>query len=138
MFYALHEALALVAEESLEARIQRHARYGAALQAGLEAIGLTLHVPPDYRLKTLTTVRIPEGIDDARIRQRLLSDYGIEISGGLGTLKGKVWRIGLMGYTSTEQNVLLILSALEKLLAEEGYKTETGAGIKAAVQSLRK
>jgi alanine-glyoxylate transaminase/serine-glyoxylate transaminase/serine-pyruvate transaminase len=97
-----------------------------------------LHVPPDYRLKTLTTVRIPEGIDDARIRQRLLSDYGIEISGGLGTLKGKVWRIGLMGYTSTEQNVLLILSALEKLLAEEGYKTETGAGIKAAVQSLRK
>ncbi|NQT05066.1 MAG: alanine--glyoxylate aminotransferase family protein [Dehalococcoidia bacterium] len=138
MFYALHEALALVAEEGLEARIQRHARHGAALQAGLEAIGLTMHVPPGYRLNTLTTVHIPDGIDDARIRQRLLSDYSIEIGGGLGTLKGKVWRIGLMGYASTEQNVLLILSALEKLLAEEGYKTETGAGIKAAVQSLRK
>jgi alanine-glyoxylate transaminase/serine-glyoxylate transaminase/serine-pyruvate transaminase len=138
MFYALHEALALVAEEGLEARIQRHARHGAALQDGLEAIGLTLHVQPSYRLNTLTTVRIPEGIDDARIRQRLLSDYSIEIGGGLGTLKGKVWRIGLMGYASTEQNVLLILSALEKLLAEEGYKTESGAGVKAAVQSLRK
>jgi len=138
MFYALREALALDAEEGLEARIQRHARHGAALQAGLEAIGLTLHVQPGYRLNTLTTVRIPEGIDDARIRQRLLSDYSIEIGGGLGTLKGKVWRIGLMGYASTEQNVLLILSALEKLLAEEGYKTESGAGIKAAVESLRK
>ena len=138
MFYALHEALALIAEEGLEACIQRHTRHGAALQAGLEAIGLTLHVRPDYRLNTLTTVRIPDGIDDARIRQRLLNDYSIEIGGGLGTLKGKVWRIGLMGYASTEQNVLLILSALEKLLAEEGYKTETGAGIKAAVQSLRK
>ena len=138
MFYALHEALALAAEEGLEARIQRHARHGDALQAGLEAMGLTLHVPPEYRLKTLTTVCIPEGIDDARIRQRLLSDYSIEIGGGLGTLKGKVWRIGLMGYASTEQNVLFVLSALERLLAEEGYKTEIGTGIKAAVQSLRK
>lgn len=138
MFYALHEALALIAEEGLEARIQRHARHGTAFQAGLEAMGLTLHVPPGYRLNTLTTVCIPEGIDDARIRQRLLSDYSIEIGGGLGPLKGKVWRVGLMGYASTEQNVLLILSALEKLLAEEGYKTESGAGIKAAVQSLRK
>ncbi len=138
MFYALHEALTLIAEEGLEARIQRHARNGAALQAGLEAMGLTLHAQPGYRLNTLTTVRIPEGIDDARIRQRLISDYSIEIGGGLGTLKGKVWRIGLMGYSSTEHNILLVLSALEKLLAEEGYKTETGAGINAAVQSLRK
>jgi len=138
MFYALHEALALIAEEGLETRIQRHLKHGAALQAGLEAMGLTLHAQPGYRLSTLTTVRIPEGIDDARIRQRLLSDYNIEISGGLGALKGKVWRIGLMGYSSTEQNILLFLSALERLLAEEGYKTETGAGITAAVQSLRK
>ena len=138
MFYALHEALALIAEEGLETRIQRHLKHGAALQVGLEAMGLTLHAQPGYRLSTLTTVRIPEGIDDARIRQRLLSDYNIEISGGLGALKGKVWRIGLMGYSSTEQNILLFLSALERLLAEEGYKTETGAGITAAVQSLRK
>jgi alanine-glyoxylate transaminase/serine-glyoxylate transaminase/serine-pyruvate transaminase len=138
MFYALHEALALIAEEGLETHIQRHLRHGAALQAGLEAMGLALHAQAGHRLSTLTTVRIPEGIDDARIRQRLLSDYDIEIGGGLGALKGKVWRIGLMGYSSTEQNILLFLSALERLLTEEGYKTETGTGITAAVQSLRK
>ena len=138
MFYALHEALALIAEEGLETRIQRHLKHGAALQAGLEAMGLALHAQTGHRLSTLTTVCIPEDVDDARIRQRLLSDYNIEIGGGLGALKGKVWRIGLMGYSSTEQNILLFLSALERLLAEEGYKTETGAGITAAVQSLRK
>jgi alanine-glyoxylate transaminase/serine-glyoxylate transaminase/serine-pyruvate transaminase len=137
MFYALHEALALAAEEGLEARIQRHAKHGTALQAGLEAMGLTLHAQPGYRLSTLTTVCIPEGIDDARIRQRLLSDYSLEIGGGLGALKGKVWRIGLMGYSSSEQNVLLVLSALEKLLAEEGYKIEAGAGVGAACKSLQ-
>jgi len=138
MFYALHEALALIAEEGLEVRIQRHLKHGAALQAGLEGMGLTLHAQSGHRLSTLTTVRIPEGIDDARIRQRLLSDYSIEIGGGLGTLKGKVWRIGLMGYSSNEQNVLLFLSALEKLLADEGYRTEIGAGVNAAVKALRK
>lgn len=138
MFYALHEALALIAEEGLEARIQRHAKNGDALKAGLEAMGLALHAQPGYRLSTLTTVRVPEGIDDARIRQRLISDYSIEVGGGLGALKGKVWRIGLMGYSSTEQNVMLVLSALGKLLAEEGYKTETDAGLNAAVQSLQK
>jgi alanine-glyoxylate transaminase/serine-glyoxylate transaminase/serine-pyruvate transaminase len=137
MFYALHEALVHIAEEGLEARIQRHLKNGTALQVGLEAMGLTLNAQPGHRLSTLTTVRIPEGTDDARIRNRLLSDYSIEIGGGLGVLKGKVWRIGLMGYSSSEQNILLFLSALEKLLAEEGYKTETGAGTTAAMKSLR-
>ncbi|MEE9365547.1 MAG: alanine--glyoxylate aminotransferase family protein [Dehalococcoidales bacterium] len=137
MFYALHEALALIAEEGLEARIQRHLKNGTALQAGLEAMGLALHAQPGHRLSTLTTVCIPEGIDDARIRNRLLNDYNIEIGGGLGALKGKIWRIGLMGYSSSEQNILLFLSALEKLLIEEGYKTETGAGTTAAMKSLR-
>jgi len=137
MFYALHEALVHIAEEGLEARIQRHLKHGTALKAGLEAMGLALHAQPGHRLSTLTTVRIPEGIDDALIRQRLLSDYSIEIGGGLGPLKGKIWRIGLMGYSSSEQNILLFLSALEKLLAEEGYKTETGAGTTAAMKSLR-
>jgi len=136
LFYALHEALVLIAEESLEARIKRHLKNATALQAGLEAMGLTLHAQAGHRLSTLTTVRIPEGIDDARIRQRLLSDYNIEVGGGLGTLKGKVWRIGLMGYSSTEQNVLFFLAALEKLLTAEGYKTETGAGVSAAVSKL--
>ncbi len=138
MLYALHEALVHIAEEGLEARIQRHLKHGAALQSGLEAMGLTLHAQPGHRLSTLTTVRIPEGIDDALIRNRLLSDYSIEIGGGLGVLKGKIWRIGLMGYSSSEQNILLFLSALEKLLAEEGYKTEAGAGTTAAMKSLRK
>jgi alanine-glyoxylate transaminase/serine-glyoxylate transaminase/serine-pyruvate transaminase len=137
MFYALHEALALIAEEGLEARIQRHLRNGTALQVGLEAMGLSLHAQSGHRLSTLTTVRIPEGIDDARIRNRLLNEYNIEIGGGLGALKGMVWRIGLMGYSSSEQNILLVLSALERLLIEEGYKTETGAGVTAAMKSLR-
>ena len=138
MFYALHEALALIAEEGLEARIQRHLRHGAALHAGLEAMGLTLHAQLGHRLSTLTTVRIPSGVDDLRVRQRLLNEFGIEIGGGLGTLKGQVWRIGLMGHSSTEENVLLFLSALEKLLVEEGYSLEAGVGVSAATQNLNK
>lgn len=138
MFYALHEALALIAEEGLEACIQRHLRHCAALHAGLEAMGLTLHAQPGHRLSTLTTVRIPSGVDDLRVRQRLLNEFGIEIGGGLGTLKGQVWRIGLMGHSSTEENVLLFLSTLEKLLVEEDYSLEAGAGVSAATQNLKK
>jgi len=138
MFYALHEALALIAEEGLEACIQRHSRHCAALHAGLEAMGLTLHAQPGHRLSTLTTVRIPSGVDDLRVRQRLLNEFGIEIGGGLGALKGQVWRIGLMGHSSTEENVLLFLSTLEKLLVEEGYSLEAGAGVTAATQNLKK
>ena len=137
MFYALHEALALIAEEGLETRIQRHLRHGSALQAGLEAMGLTLHAQPGHRLSTLTTVHIPSGVDDLQIRQRLLNESGIEIGGGLGSLKGRVWRIGLMGHSSTEENVLLFLSALEKLLLEGGYSLEAGAGVAAATQNLK-
>jgi len=138
MVYAMHEALTLIAEEGLEARIQRHLRHGSALQAGLEAMGLALHAQPGHRLSTLTTVRIPSGIDDLRVRQRLLKEFGIEISGGLGGLKGQIWRIGLMGHSSTEENVLLFLSALEKLLVEEGYSLEAGAGVATAKQNLKK
>jgi len=136
MIYALHEALALVVEEGLEARVQRHLRHGSALQAGLQAIGLTLHAQDGYRLSTLTTVRIPTGIDDLRVRQRLLNEFGIEIAGGLGSLKGQIWRIGLMGYSSRAENVILVLSALEKLLVEEGYPVEPGAGVIAATKAL--
>jgi len=138
MFYALHEALVLITEEGLEARIQRHLRHGSALQAGLEAMGLTLHAQPGHRLSTLTTVRIPPGVDDLRVRQRLLNEFGIEIGGGLGALKGQLWRIGLMGHSSTEENVLLFLSALEKLLIEEGYSLKAGVGVSAATQNLGK
>lgn len=138
MIYALHEALALIADEGLEARIQRHLKHGSALQAGLEAMGLKLHAQEGYRLSTLTSVRIPPGIDDLRVRQRLLNEFGIEIGGGMGPLKGHIWRIGLMGYSSTEENVLLLLSALEKLLVAEGYSVESGVGVTAAIQALRK
>jgi alanine-glyoxylate transaminase/serine-glyoxylate transaminase/serine-pyruvate transaminase len=138
MNYALHEALALIAEEGLEARVQRHLRHSAALRSGLEAMGLTLHAQEGYRLNSLTTVRIPEGVDDMRVRQGLLNEFNIEIGGGLGPIKGKIWRIGLMGYSSTEGNVLLVLYALERLLAAEGYKLESGVGVEAAVQALRK
>ena len=137
LFYALHEALALIAEEGLEARIQRHLRHGSALQAGLEAMGLTLHAQSGHRLSTLTSVRVPGGVDDPRVRQRLLNEFGIEIGAGLGPLKGQVWRIGLMGYSSTEENVLLFLSSLDKLLAEEGYSLEAGAGVTAATRKLK-
>ena len=137
MIYALHEALVLIAEEGLEAHIQRHLRHGSALQAGLKAMGLTLHAQEGYRLNVLTSVRIPPGVDDLRVRQRLLNEFGIEISGGLGALKGQIWRIGLMGHSSTEENILLILSTLEKLLVAEGYSVEPEAGVTAAIQALK-
>jgi len=138
MIYALHEALAVIAEEGLEARYQRHLRNGSALHAGLEAMGLTLQAQKGHRLSTLTSVRIPEGIDDVRVRQTLLNEFNIEIGGGLGPLKGQIWRIGLMGYSSTEGNVLLLLSALAKVLTAEGYSMEAGAGVTAAIQALKK
>ncbi len=137
LFYAFYESLVLVDEEGLEARIQRHFKHGSALQAGLEAMGLTLHAQKGHRLSTLTSVRIPSGIDDLKIRKGLLNEFGIEIGGGLGSLKGQIWRIGLMGYSSTEGNVLLVLSALEKLLVREGYSVEPGVGVKVATQALR-
>ena len=137
MIYAFHEALALIAEEGLEARIQRHLRHGLALQTGLEAMGLTLHAQEGYRLSVLTSVRIPSGVDDLRVRKKLLNEFGIEIGGGLGPLKGQIWRIGLMGHSSSTENVLLLLSTLEKLLVEEGYSVEPGAGMIAAIQTLR-
>ncbi len=116
MVYALYEALRIVAEEGLEERWARHRRNAGLLWAGVEQLGLSLHVPLEHRLPSLTTVRVPEGVDELKVRQRLLNEYNIEISGGLGELKGKVWRIGLMGYSSRKENVTLLLSALEDIL----------------------
>jgi len=138
MIYALHEALVLIAEEGLEARIQRHLRHGLALQAGLEAMGLVLHADKNYRASAVTAVRVPPGVDDLRVKQRLLNEFDIEIAGGLGPLKGRIWRIGLMGHSSTEENVLRLLSALEELLVAEGHSVESGVGVIAAIQTLRK
>jgi alanine-glyoxylate transaminase/serine-glyoxylate transaminase/serine-pyruvate transaminase len=137
MVYALHEALCIIAEEGLEARVKRHERNGKALHAGLEAMGLELHAQKGHRLNVLTSVRIPAGIDDAKLRGTLLNDFNIEIGGGLGQLRGKIWRIGLMGYSSTEANVLLLLHALEKVLAGQGFKVGTGLGVNAANKALR-
>ena len=114
--YALYEALSIVAEEGLEARWSRHRRNAERLWQGLENLGLTLHVPIAYRLPTLTTVRVPEGVDETQVRLRLLNEYNIEIGGGLGELKGKVWRVGLMGYSSSPENIDLLTDAFERLL----------------------
>jgi alanine-glyoxylate transaminase / serine-glyoxylate transaminase / serine-pyruvate transaminase len=136
MLYAIHEALALIAEEGLEARVKRHLKNGTALHTGLKAMGLELHAQEGYRASSLTTVRVPANVDAGRVIQKLLKEYSMEISGGLGTLKGKVWRIGLMGHGSTSENVVLVLSALEKCLKEEGFKMEPGAGVAAAIKSM--
>lgn len=114
--YAIYEALRIVSEEGLEARWARHQQNAELLWSGLSRLDLTPHVQAEYRLPTLTTVRVPQGMDEARLRQRLLSDYHIEISGGLGELKGKVLRIGLMGYSSRPENVVLLLGAIERLM----------------------
>jgi alanine-glyoxylate transaminase/serine-glyoxylate transaminase/serine-pyruvate transaminase len=134
MNYALREALALVVEEGLEARIARHALNGKALHAGLAAMGLSLATTEGHRLPQLTCVKIPEGIDDLTVRRRLLKEWGIEIGGGLGPFKGKAWRIGLMGHSSQEKNVNLVLSTLETCLADLGYRLNRGAGTGASAQ----
>jgi alanine-glyoxylate transaminase / serine-glyoxylate transaminase / serine-pyruvate transaminase len=136
MIYALHEALALVLDEGLEARWTRHERHGRALQNGLEAMGLALHADAGYRLPVLTTVRIPDGVNDMEVRGALLKRHSIEIGGGLGDLRGKVWRVGLMGESSTPGNVLLFLSSLGKILREQGFKPDVRASLGAAATRL--
>jgi alanine-glyoxylate transaminase/serine-glyoxylate transaminase/serine-pyruvate transaminase len=115
-FYGLHEGLRLVIEEGLDARWQRHRRNAEQFWQGLEQLGLECHVPLENRLPSLTTVRIPQGVNDLQVRKRLLEDYNIEISGGFGELKGIVWRIGLMGHSSRPENVELLLKALAEIL----------------------
>ncbi len=116
MNFALREALRLVYEEGLKTRFERHRQNARLLWAGLEDLGLTMHVPLAYRLPTLTTVRVPESLDEADVRKKLLSQYNIEIAGGLGAFSGKVWRIGLMGYSSRKENIKLLLAALQDLM----------------------
>jgi alanine-glyoxylate transaminase / serine-glyoxylate transaminase / serine-pyruvate transaminase len=130
--YALHEALVMLQEEGLEASHARHRHNHLALVAGLEAMGLNLAVEPQYRLPQLNSVLIPEGVDDAAVRSALLNEYNLEIGAGLGTLAGKTWRIGLMGFASNEKNVLLCLTALEAVLGRQGFAMPTGAGLTAA------
>jgi alanine-glyoxylate transaminase/serine-glyoxylate transaminase/serine-pyruvate transaminase len=126
MNYALREALRIVCDEGLEARWHRHELNHRALVAGVEAMGLEMNVAPEHRLWSLNAVRVPEGVDDIRVRGRLLNDSNIEIGGGLGPLKGKIWRIGLMGSGSSRENVLLVLEALHSALNAEGFSCPSG------------
>lgn len=130
MTYALHEALRMVLEEGVEERIARHRLNHEALRAGLEAMGLRLI--PRHSLTTLTAVHVPEGVDDPMVRGRLLSEFGIEIGAGLGPFKGRAWRIGLMGHSSTKRNVMLVLAALQGLLADQGASPGAGSAVEAA------
>jgi len=132
MIYALREGLRLVLEEGLEARWTRHQRNHRALKAGLTALGLTYSAGEGHQLPQLNAVRIPAGVDDLAVRKKLLADFGIEIGGGLGDFKGKVWRIGLMGHNSRPNAVFTVLAALEQCLMTQGVKVTPGAGIAAA------
>ncbi len=134
LIYALDEALRIVEEEGLEARWKRHAYNMQGLLAGLEALGLRPLPAPGYRMNSLAAICVPEGVDDAGVRSRLLSRYNIEIAGGLGKFRGRLWRIGLMGNSSTEANVLLLLAALETLLYEDGFIKANGKAVGAAQQ----
>jgi alanine-glyoxylate transaminase / serine-glyoxylate transaminase / serine-pyruvate transaminase len=116
LYYALREALRLVAEEGIENSWQRHQKNVEYLWSGLESIGLSMHVEREYRLPTLTTVCIPPGVDGKAIARQLLNEYDIEIGGGLGELAGKVWRVGLMGFNSRQESVDQLLAALRQVL----------------------
>jgi alanine-glyoxylate transaminase/serine-glyoxylate transaminase/serine-pyruvate transaminase len=132
MNYGLHEALRIVLEEGLESRFARHLKNHHALRAGLNAIGIQFAVAEEYRLPMLNAVLIPPGVDDAAVRSRLLNEFGIEIGAGLGPMKGKTWRIGLMGEASNARNVLLFLAALENCLVSQKYPIQAGASVAAA------
>jgi alanine-glyoxylate transaminase/serine-glyoxylate transaminase/serine-pyruvate transaminase len=131
MIYALNQALKVVVEEGLDARFARHMLNHRALVAGVEAMGLSMLVDEGVRTPMLNAVCIPDGVDDKTVRVALLREHDIEIGGGLGPLAGKVWRIGLMGHSSTRGNVLLLLDALGSILKAEGADVGTG-GVEAA------
>ncbi|MEZ5477815.1 MAG: alanine--glyoxylate aminotransferase family protein [Thiolinea sp.] len=130
--YAFHESLVMVREEGLENAWARHQHHHQALKAGLEAMGIRFIVDEAHRLPQLNLVGVPEGVDEAAVRNRLLNDYDLEIGSGLGALAGKVWRIGLMGHASNRKNVLLCLNALENVLSEMKAPIEQGVAVAAA------
>jgi len=129
MNYALHESLRLVLEEGLENRWCRHEQNYLALTAGLKAMGLQIASQEGHQLWQLNAVTVPEGVDEAAVRKRLLTDFNIEVGAGLGPLKGKIWRVGLMGETSSKANVKAFLSALAQILNDSGRKTDAAAAL---------
>jgi alanine-glyoxylate transaminase/serine-glyoxylate transaminase/serine-pyruvate transaminase len=130
--YGLHEALVILQEEGIEVAWARHHKNHLALKAGFEAMGLSFVVKEDERLPQLNTVTIPAGVDDARVRGRLLEEYSLEIGAGLGALAGKVWRVGLMGFASNRKNVLFCLGALDAVLGDLGAPIQRGVAVEAA------
>ncbi len=134
--YGLHEALIMLKNEGLEAAWKRHADNHQVLKAGLEAMGLTFVVNEADRLPQLNSVSIPEGVDDALVRSRLLNEFNLEIGAGLGALAGKVWRIGLMGHSSRAENILLCVSALEAILSDMKAPINSGVALKAIQEKL--
>jgi alanine-glyoxylate transaminase/serine-glyoxylate transaminase/serine-pyruvate transaminase len=134
--YALHESLLILKEEGLENAWARHQTHHQALKAGLEAMGLSFIVDEPHRLPQLNAVTIPEGVDDAAVRSRLLNDYNLEIGAGLGDLAGKVWRIGLMGHACNADNVAYCLNALDEVLTDLGAPIESGVAVNTAKQHL--
>ena len=121
MFYALREALIVIAEEGVQNRWERHRRIHKFFVQQIEGMGLAFHVPTAHRIPTINTVLVPKGVDDAKVRKRLLQGPGIEIAGGLGPLAGKIFRIGLMGPLATEDKVNFFLDEFKKALSAEGY-----------------
>jgi alanine-glyoxylate transaminase/serine-glyoxylate transaminase/serine-pyruvate transaminase len=138
MVYALREALRIVLEEGLEKRFARHARHSAALMAGLAALGCEPQAKEGRRLTSLNCVKVPAGVDEAAVRKYLLGEHDIEIGGGLGPLAGKVWRIGLMGESSRQENVLAVLAAIEQGLARQGKGPKPGTSLAAALERYAK
>jgi alanine-glyoxylate transaminase/serine-glyoxylate transaminase/serine-pyruvate transaminase len=133
--YGLHEALVMLQEEGVENAWRRHRDNHLALRAGIEAMGLSFVVDEADRLPQLNSVSIPDGIDDATVRGRLLDEYGLEIGAGLGPMAGRIWRIGLMGYASSRKNVLLCLGALDAVLADMGAPVRGGVAVEAAMNA---
>jgi len=135
--YALHESLVMLQDEGLENAWARHAKNHLILRAGLEAMGLSFVVDEAYRLPQLNSVTIPEGIDEAAVRSRLLNEFNLEIGAGLGALAGKVWRIGLMGHSSRKENIILCLSALETVMSDMGADINKGVALSAAESATK-
>jgi alanine-glyoxylate transaminase/serine-glyoxylate transaminase/serine-pyruvate transaminase len=134
--YGLHEALVILQEEGLENAWARHAHYHQALRAGIEAMGLSFVVPEAARLPQLNAVTIPDGVDEAAVRGRLLNEFDLEIGAGLGALAGRVWRIGLMGHACNAKNVLFCLAALDTVLTDMGAPIASGVAVAAAQRAL--
>jgi len=134
--YALHEALVLLKEEGIEQSWARHQAQHRALRAGIEAMGLSFLVKESARLPQLNAIKIPDGVDEAKVRATLLNEYGLEIGAGLGTLAGKIWRIGLMGHGASNKNVLYCLGALDQVLADMRAPIEKGVAVAAAKQAI--